>query len=133
MDLDIDTHKGTIYDLLRTIKDPEKPGTLEDLDIVYEEGIRVETDADQERYFVEVDYKPTIPHCSLATLIGLCMRVKLERNLPTNHKISINVAEGTHNTRDEINKQINDKERTSAAMENPNIKKVVEKCIQEPD
>lgn len=46
-------------------------------------------------------YRPTIPHCSLATLIGLCIRVKLEQNLPKNHKIGIFVAEGTHNTGEE--------------------------------
>lgn len=28
-------------DLLRTIKDPEKPNTLEELNVVYEEGIFV--------------------------------------------------------------------------------------------
>lgn len=28
-------------DLIRTIKDPEKPATLEDLDVVYENGVKV--------------------------------------------------------------------------------------------
>lgn len=28
-----------------------------------------------------------------------------------------------------VNKQINDKERIAAAMENPNLKKIVEECI----
>lgn len=30
-----------------------------------------------------------------------------------------------------VNKQINDKERIAAAMENPNLKEMVENCIQE--
>lgn len=30
-----------------------------------------------------------------------------------------------------VNKQINDKERIAAAMENPNLKKIVEDCIEE--
>lgn len=30
-----------------------------------------------------------------------------------------------------VNKQINDKERVAAAMENPNLKEMVEKCITE--
>lgn len=30
-----------ISDLIRTIKDPEKPNTLEELNVVYEEGIEV--------------------------------------------------------------------------------------------
>lgn len=29
-------------DILRTIRDPEKPSTLEDLNVVYEEGIFVQ-------------------------------------------------------------------------------------------
>ena len=32
-----------------------------------------------------------------------------------------------------VNKQINDKERTAAAMENPTIRNVVERCIKDPD
>jgi hypothetical protein len=32
-----------------------------------------------------------------------------------------------------VNKQINDKERVAAAMENPNLKKIVEDCLKEPD
>lgn len=30
-----------------------------------------------------------------------------------------------------VNKQVNDKERVAAAMENPNLFKIVEKCIEE--
>lgn len=30
-----------LADVIRTIKDPEKPNTLEDLNVVYEEGITV--------------------------------------------------------------------------------------------
>ncbi|XP_017481553.1 PREDICTED: MIP18 family protein CG30152-like [Rhagoletis zephyria] len=32
----------TVYDALRTIRDPEKPCTLEDLNVVYEDGIVVQ-------------------------------------------------------------------------------------------
>lgn len=32
-----------------------------------------------------------------------------------------------------VNKQINDKERIAAAMENPNLCELVEKCIAEED
>jgi hypothetical protein len=32
-----------------------------------------------------------------------------------------------------VNKQINDKERIAAAMENPNLKEMVENCITEED
>lgn len=32
-----------------------------------------------------------------------------------------------------VNKQINDKERVAAAMENPSLRDVVEKCIKEEE
>ena len=32
-----------------------------------------------------------------------------------------------------VNKQINDKERVAAAMENPSLRKLVEECIAERD
>ncbi len=37
--------------------------------------------------------------------------------------------EGSHSTGDEITKQINDKERVAAALENPNLLETVEECI----
>jgi len=36
---------------------------------------------------VVVEFTPTIPHCSMATLIGLCIRVKLFRVLPSRFKV----------------------------------------------
>ena len=39
--------------------------------------------------------------------------------------------EGTHNTEQDINKQINDKERVAAAMENPNLRETVDQCIED--
>lgn len=32
-----------------------------------------------------------------------------------------------------VNKQVNDKERVAAAMENPNLNKIVENCIKEEE
>lgn len=32
-----------------------------------------------------------------------------------------------------VNKQINDKERVAAAMENPSLRDIVEKCIKEEE
>nr|XP_060475637.1 cytosolic iron-sulfur assembly component 2A [Panthera onca] len=64
---------------------------------------------------------------------GLCLRVKLQRCLPFKHKLEIYISEGTHSTEEDINKQINDKERVAAAMENPNLREIVEQCVLEPD
>ena len=41
-----------------------------------------------------VQFTPTVAHCSLATLIGLCIRVKLLRVLPPRFKVDIKVGTG---------------------------------------
>ncbi|KAM7430046.1 Cytosolic iron-sulfur assembly component 2A [Porites harrisoni] len=110
--------------------DPELPQTLEELSVIEEEFIEIHQTGNDE-YIIKIEFKPTAPHCSLATLIGLCLRVKLERSLPYKFKLDIFLSKGTHSTEDEINKQINDKERIAAAMENPNLKKIVEECISD--
>ncbi|XP_063435122.1 cytosolic iron-sulfur assembly component 2A-like [Mytilus trossulus] len=117
----------TIFDLIRGIIDPEKPQTLEDLEVVNEEDVCVYRH--EEELWVRLIFTPTVPHCSLASLIGLCLRSKLETCLPERHKVDIYIKEGTHSTAEEINKQINDKERIAAAMENPNLRELVDKCI----
>uniref|UniRef100_A0A1B0DBY9 MIP18 family-like domain-containing protein n=1 Tax=Phlebotomus papatasi TaxID=29031 RepID=A0A1B0DBY9_PHLPP len=114
-----------------TIRDPEKPQTLEDLNVVYEDGIFVQEPTENNVQVVRVEFNPTVPHCSLATLIGLCIRVKIERNIHHRLKLDIFIKKGAHATEEEINKQINDKERIAAAMENPNLRELVEKCIME--
>jgi len=87
-----------------------------------------------DKYVANIEFVPTVPHCHLATLIGLCIRTKLERSLvPGQVKLDILVKEGTHDTEADINKQINDKERVAAAMENPNLKETVEECIKDEE
>ena len=86
---------------------------------------------DEEELWIHIAFTPTVPHCSLATLIGLCLRVKLERCLETRFKLDIVVSEGTHAIEGDVNKQINDKERVAAAMENPSLREMVEECIKE--
>ncbi|KAF7701947.1 hypothetical protein HF521_001230 [Silurus meridionalis] len=121
-----------VYDVIRTIQDPEKPNTLEELDVVTEKCVEVQDLGDDE-YLIIIRFSPTVPHCSLATLIGLCLQVKLQRCLPFKHKLEIYITEGTHSTEEDINKQINDKERVAAAMENPNLREIVEQCVTESD
>lgn len=125
--------RETIYDYLRTIRDPEKPNTLEDLKVVYEEGIFVKEPTADKVPVLRVEYNPTVPHCSLATLIGLCIRIKILRSIHHPVKLDIFIKKGAHTTEDEINKQINDKERIAAAMENPNLRNLVENCIAEEE
>ncbi|XP_029009399.1 cytosolic iron-sulfur assembly component 2A isoform X2 [Betta splendens] len=121
-----------VYDVIRSIRDPEKPNTLEELDVVTEKCVEVQ-ELGEDEFLIIIKFSPTVPHCSLATLIGLCLQVKLQRCLPFKHKLEIYISEGTHSTEEDINKQINDKERVAAAMENPNLREIVEQCVTEPD
>ncbi|XP_059155712.1 cytosolic iron-sulfur assembly component 2A-like [Physella acuta] len=129
-DRELKTLRETIYDLISVIRDPEKPDSLEDLNVVSESGIEVYR-LKTGQLMVRIEFVPTVPHCNLASIIGLSMRSKLNKCLPEKVKVDIYIKEGTHETANEINKQINDKERISAAMENPNLQRLVNDCIEE--
>jgi metal-sulfur cluster biosynthetic enzyme len=117
-----------IFESLRNLNDPEHPLTLEQLNVVTKEHIKV----DDNRNRVEVGFTPTVPHCSMATLIGLCIRVKLLRSLPTRFKVSVKITPGSHQSEEAINKQLNDKERVAAALENAHLSELVNQCIAGP-
>lgn len=125
---DLKQMRELVYDLIRGIIDPEKPETLEELNVVSEEDISVSRL--NKDYLIKVVFVPTVPHCSLASLIGLSIRTKLETSIPDKFKLDIFIKEGTHETADDINKQINDKERIAAAMENPNLQRIVNQCLE---
>ena len=59
--------------------------------------------------------------------------MKLERTLQRTFKLDIFVNEGSHSIEGDVNKQINDKERVAAAMENSNLRELVEECIKETE
>ncbi|XP_028072112.1 protein AE7-like isoform X2 [Camellia sinensis] len=83
-----------IFDHLRDIKDPEHPYSLEELKVITEDAIEV----DDRHSCVRVTFTPTVEHCCMATVIGLCLRVQLMRSLPLHYKVDIRVAPGTHAT-----------------------------------
>ncbi|KAG9510264.1 Cytosolic iron-sulfur assembly component 2B, partial [Fragariocoptes setiger] len=112
-----------IFDIVRDIKDPEHPLTLEQLNIVRESNIKLESDA------VNVEFFPTVSGCSMATLIGLSILTKLVRSLPEKIKINVSLASGTHVSAEAINKQLGDKERVAAAMENDHLLKIINQSI----
>ncbi|KAJ1372160.1 hypothetical protein KIN20_034239 [Parelaphostrongylus tenuis] len=119
-----------IFDLIRDIHDPEHPYTLEQLNVVQEELINVYKDS--KHTYVDVKFTPTIKHCSMATLIGLAIRVKLARSLHPRVKVRVSLTEGSHNTEEAINRQLADKERVAAAMENTNLMHAVNQCLALP-
>ncbi|XP_038726081.1 protein AE7 [Tripterygium wilfordii] len=114
-----------VFDHIRDIKDPEHPYSLEELKVITEDAVEV----DDKHSYVRVTFTPTVEHCSMATIIGLCLRVKLTRSLPSRYKVDIRVAPGTHATEAAVNKQLNDKERVAAALENPNLVDMVDECL----
>ncbi|CAF2062176.1 unnamed protein product [Brassica oleracea] len=111
--------------VIKNIKDPERPSSLEHLKVLTKDSVEV----DDDKSYVRVTFTPTMKLCGMTTLIGLCVRVKLMRNLPGRYKVDIRVAPGSHATEAAVNKQLNDKERVSAALENPYIVEIVDECL----
>uniref|UniRef100_A0A672KKN0 Cytosolic iron-sulfur assembly component 2B n=1 Tax=Sinocyclocheilus grahami TaxID=75366 RepID=A0A672KKN0_SINGR len=102
-----------IFDILSN--DPEHPLSLEELNVVEQMRVNV----NDEESTVSVEFTPTIPHCSMATLIGLSIKAKLLRSLPDRFKVILV----------SINKQLADKERVAAALENSQLLEVVNQCL----
>ena len=91
---------GEVYDLLACIKDPEFPDkTLGNLKtshvdeknpggermVVNEDDITVEMygkTTGPKKLLLTVYYTPTVQHCSLTSLIGLCIYKKLDNEFP---------------------------------------------------
>lgn len=99
--------------------------TLEELHVLELGKVTVDND----KSLVHVFYTPTIPHCSMATLIGLSIRVKLLRALPPRFKVTVEITPGTHSSEHAVNKQLADKERVAAALENSHLIGVIDQCI----
>lgn len=123
-----------VYDLVSTISDPEHPISLGALAVVSLPDISIrptlpEVPSSLLRT-VTVLITPTITHCSLATVIGLGVRVRLEQSLPPRFRVDVRIKEGTHSTADEVNKQLADKERVAAALENGTLMGVIAKMLE---
>ena len=71
---------------------------MEQLNVIYEDCIEIQEATPRGVTVIRVEFNPTVPHCSLATLIGLCIRVKLERHLVALFKLNIYIKEGAHST-----------------------------------
>ncbi|KAK6922712.1 hypothetical protein RJ641_011016 [Dillenia turbinata] len=114
------------------------------LSVLSEESITV----DEKLGRILITFTPTIQHCSMATVIGLCLRVKLKDCFPPHFKVDIKVSPGSHANEESGNWKLepsffsihvaslspptillNDKERVAAALENPNLRQLVDECI----
>lgn len=135
-----------IFDLIRSINDPEHPVSLEQLNVVSPDHIYVlksENENANENENINgscggpdillVQFTPTIPHCSMATLIGLSIQMKLLRSLPPGRfRVHVQIRPGTHSSEVAINRQLADKERVAAAGENTNLRRVLAACLMGP-
>ncbi|EGC37475.1 hypothetical protein DICPUDRAFT_30280 [Dictyostelium purpureum] len=83
-----------IFDLVRNITDPEHPLTLEQLNVVRVENINI----DIKKSYIRLYFTPTVPHCSMANLIGLSIKEKLARSLPKRFKVDVIVTPGSHSS-----------------------------------
>lgn len=122
--------------MISTISDPEHPVSLGQLSVINLSDIHITPspslgvpDANTIVQVV-VEITPTITHCSLATVIGLGVRVRLEQALPPNYRVDVTCKENSHNQDDQVNKQLGDKERVAAALENDTLKGVLDKMLE---
>ncbi|KAI3830862.1 hypothetical protein MKX03_015567, partial [Papaver bracteatum] len=114
-----------VFDILKDIKDPEYPYSLEELKVVTEDSVEI----NDKHSHVRVTFTPTKEGCPMVSTIGLCLRVKLMRSLPSRYKVDVRVAPGTHANEAAVNKQLNDKERVAAALENPGLGQMIDQCL----
>eukprot|EP00927_Polykrikos_kofoidii_P037644 TRINITY_DN31847_c0_g1_i1.p1 TRINITY_DN31847_c0_g1~~TRINITY_DN31847_c0_g1_i1.p1 ORF type:complete len:193 (-),score=48.29 TRINITY_DN31847_c0_g1_i1:41-544(-) len=117
-----------VFESIRFLSDPEHPNlSLEQLKVVAADHVKVDGD------LVFVRFTPTVPTCSVATLIGLTIKAKLSRSLPRRFKVDVEIEPGTHNQEDQVNKQLQDKERVCAALENPALRNLINRGILDTD
>ncbi|CAD6442272.1 a7c98ac4-2a4a-4537-bcd2-eba69ce3a72c [Sclerotinia trifoliorum] len=123
-----------IYDLIAPISDPEHPLSLESLGVVKLEDVHLVSPSDLTNPAalsrVLVELTPTVSHCSLATVIGLGVRVRLEQALPPSYRVEVKIKKDTHSQAAEVNKQLADKERVAAALENDNLMNLLRKMMK---
>ncbi|KAM0244961.1 hypothetical protein ACHAQJ_010680 [Trichoderma viride] len=125
-----------IYDLISNITDPEHPVSLGQLSVINLPDIHITPSpalgvpSPNTIVQVTVEVTPTVTHCSLATVLGLGVRVRLEQVLPPNYRVEVTCKENSHSQDDQVNKQLSDKERVAAALENDSLRSVLDKMLE---
>ena len=103
---DADYFQEEAYEIIRTIRDPEFPHTLEELSVVDQDLIEVTVDQEHRQVHYSITWVPTTPSCGFALNIALCIRTKLERELSARQfaKIDIYVQQGKHDNKAAIDR-----------------------------
>lgn len=147
----VQVDEDSIFEVIRDIKDPEHPYTLEQLGVVSKADITVgETEGyntgnnsvpsavDAARAplcstglplrHVTVTFTPTVPHCSMAGMIGLALVYQIMR-YTSGLWIRIRIKENTHSNYMALNKQLSDRDRVLAALENEAVIDLLDFCV----
>ncbi|KAK2949307.1 putative MIP18 family protein [Blattamonas nauphoetae] len=114
-----------IYDFIKDIIDPELPQSIGELGVVTPDQIFF----NPENRSLFIAMIPTVKHCSMTPLIALCIRSRLSQLFPSSYRIRIVLAPDSHNEVAKNNRQLEDKERTAAAFENPNLQFSIKKGL----
>eukprot|EP00760_Papus_ankaliazontas_P002927 PhM_4_TR11332/c0_g1_i1/m.103944 len=126
-----------IFYMVSNIRDPEHSEyTLADLNVIAMDRISV-VDISNETfpsYEIRIELRPTAPRCSLMSIIGLSVLYSIDTQLPHYQalwRVMPTVEKGTHDQWEMLNKQLRDKERVAAALENPNIVAELKRIVPE--
>lgn len=127
--------EDTVFELLRDIKEPEHSFSIEQLGVIKKEYINIDIityegvgiDVGYPIKFIKVVFKPTIPHCSMAGIIGLSIKLLLQ-NFIKGYEIKVTVLKDSHVNWEMISKQLNDKDRVLAASQNHSLMSVIRDC-----
>lgn len=143
--MDIEDLHFSIYEKLAEICDPEFNQTLEELNVISEDNVILNNNDKTSPLSISITFKPTVPHCSFASLIGLTIiyaiyntinEINFSPSLPSHVssdeaykyvKVSVCLQPGSHQSENQLNKQLNDKERVACALSNPTLLNQVQK------
>jgi metal-sulfur cluster biosynthetic enzyme len=124
-DLHLSDLETDVWLLIEGIKDPEFPYSLSELRVLTPDELKI----DERSQYILIRFRPTVHHCSLATLIGLSILYKLREHYGYQWRIETELVSGSHEDELAINKQLADKERVAAALENAAIKETIDQML----
>nr|UXY87701.1 protein AE7-like 1 [Cryptomonas curvata] len=125
-----------VLSLLKEIRDPEFPCYLLDLDVLSTEKIIIENHLLNQNICIAIVVAPTYNKCSMSTVIGLSIENILFNRITGTFfkfyfpqtwswKSCVFIPSKFHIKGFMITKQLNDKERISAAIENRSIRNII--------
>jgi metal-sulfur cluster biosynthetic enzyme len=101
-----------VFEALKPVQDPEHPISITDprMAIVKEEYITITEGG------IQVQFKPTVPHCPMGGLIGILIRHRLEETYPDS-LVRVALLPGSHSREQEVNSMISDDAKYSGIVE----------------